>query len=96
MRNFIFLMAFFCSSVFATQIPVPESPKYVNDLTGTLTNSEVNTLTNQIKALTQKNHAQLVVLVVDTTGDETIEQYARGYSIAGNRVIKTVMMAFYC
>ncbi|HHX7490803.1 TPA: TPM domain-containing protein, partial [Escherichia coli] len=27
MRNFIFLMAFFCSSVFATQIPVPESPK---------------------------------------------------------------------
>ncbi|MEL3624855.1 YgcG family protein, partial [Escherichia coli] len=76
MRNFIFLMAFFCSSVFATQIPVPESPRYVNDLTGTLTNSEVNTLTNQIKALTQKNHAQLVVLVVDTTGDETIEQYA--------------------
>lgn len=76
MRNFIFLMAFFCSSVFATQIPVPESPKYVNDLTGTLTNSEVNTLTNQIKALTQKNYAQLVVLVVETTGDETIEQYA--------------------
>ena len=76
MRNFIFLIAFFCSSVFATQIPVPESPRYVNDLTGTLTNSEVNTLTNQIKALTQKNHAQLVVLVVDTTGDETIEQYA--------------------
>lgn len=75
-RNFIFLMAFFCSSVFATQIPVPESPKYVNDLTGTLTNSEVNTLTNQIKALTQKSHAQLVVLVVETTGDETIEQYA--------------------
>ncbi|HAV7862096.1 TPA: YgcG family protein [Escherichia coli] len=76
MRNFIFLMAFFCSSVFATQIPVPESPKYVNDLTGTLTNSEVNTLTNQIKALTQKKYAQLVVLVVETTGDETIEQYA--------------------
>lgn len=76
MRNFIFLMAFFCSSVFATQIPVPESPRYVNDLTGTLTNSEVNTLTNQIKALTQKNNAQLVVLVVETTGDETIEQYA--------------------
>ncbi len=69
-------MAFFCSSVFATQIPVPESPKDVNDLTGTLTNSEVNTLTNQIKALTQKNYAQLVVLVVETTGDETIEQYA--------------------
>ncbi|ENN9783309.1 YgcG family protein, partial [Escherichia coli] len=23
MRNFIFLMAFFCSSEFATQIPVP-------------------------------------------------------------------------
>lgn len=76
MRNFIFLMAFFCSSAFATQIPVPEIPKYVNDLTDTLTNNEINTLTNQIKALTQKNQAQLVVLVVETTGDETIEQYA--------------------
>lgn len=76
MRIFIFLMAFFCSSVFATQIPVPESPRYVNDLTGKLTNDEVNTLTNQIKELTQKSHAQLVVLVVETTGDETIEQYA--------------------
>ncbi|EFO1360757.1 YgcG family protein [Escherichia sp. 14.0982] len=76
MRNFIFLMAFFCSSAFATQIPVPETPRYVNDLTGTLTNNEVNTLTNQIKALTQKNQAQLVVLLVETTGDETIEQYA--------------------
>ncbi|WP_445900705.1 TPM domain-containing protein [Escherichia coli] len=76
MRYFIFLMAFFCSSAFATQIPVPEIPKYVNDLTDTLTNNEVNTLTNQIKALTQKNQAQLVVLVVETTGDETIEQYA--------------------
>ncbi|EFB2827154.1 TPM domain-containing protein [Escherichia sp. 93.0816] len=76
MRNFIFLMAFFCSSAFATQILVPEIPKYVNDLTDTLTNNEVNTLTNQIKALTQKNQAQLVVLVVETTGDETIEQYA--------------------
>lgn len=96
MRNFIFLMAFFCSSVFATQIPVPESPKYVNDLTGTLTNSEVNTLTNQIKALTQKNYAQLVVLVVETTGDEPSSSTQRGYSIAGNRVIKTTMMAFYC
>ena len=76
MRIFIFLMAFFCSSVFAIQIPVPESPRYVNDLTGKLTNDEVNTLTNQIKELTQKSHAQLVVLVVETTGDETIEQYA--------------------
>lgn len=76
MRYFIFLMAFFCSSAFATQIPVPEIPKYVNDLTGTLTNNEANTLTNQIKALTQKSQAQLVVLVVETTGDETIEQYA--------------------
>lgn len=48
----------------------------MNDLTGKLTNDEVNTLTNQIKELTQKSHAQLVVLVVETTGDETIEQYA--------------------
>ncbi|EJI9011575.1 TPM domain-containing protein [Escherichia albertii] len=76
MRIFIFLLAFFCSSAFATQTPVPELPKYVNDLTDTLTNSEVNALTRQIKILAQEKQAQVVVLVVETTGDETIEQYA--------------------
>ncbi|HAI3447026.1 TPA: YgcG family protein [Escherichia coli] len=76
MRIFIFLLAFFCPSAFATQIPVPELPVYVNDITGTLTNSEINALAGQIKNLTQRNLAQMVVLVVDTTGDETIEQYA--------------------
>lgn len=76
MRIFIFLLAFFCPSAFATQIPVPELPVYVNDVTGTLTNSEINALAGQIKNLTQRNLAQMVVLVVDTTGDETIEQYA--------------------
>ncbi len=58
------------------QVPVPEFAKYINDLTGTLTREEVSTLTSQIKTLTQKSHAQLIVLVVETTGDETIEQYA--------------------
>ncbi|HEB1327068.1 TPA: YgcG family protein [Escherichia albertii] len=76
MRIFIFLLAFFCSSAFATQTPVPELPRYVNDLTDTLTNSEVNALTRQIKTLAQEKQAQVVVLVVETTGDETIEQYA--------------------
>lgn len=76
MRIFIFLLAFFCSSAFATQTPVPELPRYVNDLTDTLTNSEVNALTSQIKTLAQEKQAQVVVLVVETTGDETIEQYA--------------------
>lgn len=76
MRIFIFLLAFFCSSAFATQTPVPELPRYVNDLTDTLTNSEVNALTRQIKILAQEKQAQVVVLVVETTGDETIEQYA--------------------
>lgn len=76
MRIFIFLLAFFCSSAFATQTPVPELPRYVNDLTDTLTNSEVNALTRQIKTLAQEKQPQVVVLVVETTGDETIEQYA--------------------
>lgn len=76
MRIFIFLLALFCSSTFATQTPVPELPRYVNDLTDTLTNSEVNALTSQIKTLAQEKQAQVVVLVVETTGDETIEQYA--------------------
>ena len=48
----------------------------MNDLTDTLTNSEVNALTRQIKTLAQEKQAQVVVLVVETTGDETIEQYA--------------------
>lgn len=73
MKNLILLLVLICSSAFAVQVPVPEFPKYINDLTGTLTKEEVSTLTSQINALTQKSHAQLVVLVVETTGDETIE-----------------------
>lgn len=76
MKNFILLLVLVCSSAFAVQVPVPELPKYINDLTGTLTRGEVSTLTSQIKALTQKEQTQLVVLVVETTGEETIEQYA--------------------
>lgn len=76
MKNLILLLVLICSSAFAVQVPVPEFAKYINDLTGTLTREEVSTLTSQIKTLTQKSHAQLIVLVVETTGDETIEQYA--------------------
>ncbi len=76
MKNLILLLVLIRRSAFAVQVPVPEFAKYINDLTGTLTREEVSTLTSQIKTLTQKSHAQLIVLVVETTGDETIEQYA--------------------
>ncbi len=94
MRIFIFLMASSVHLCLPHKFQCLNHP-YVNDLTGKLTNDEVNTLTNQIKELTQKA-TQLVVLVVETTGDETIEQYATRVFDSWKPVIKTAMMAFYC
>ena len=50
--------------------------QHVTDLTGTLNSAELSQLESQLAALEQRKGAQLAVLVVPTTGDEPIEQYA--------------------
>ena len=57
---------------------VPKLARHVTDLTGTLTAAQVDQLDAQLTALEKAKGAQLVVLMVGSTGEQDIE----GYSLA--------------
>ncbi|EHR8836422.1 YgcG family protein [Shigella flexneri] len=76
MRLIFILLALWCLPVLAQQIAVPELHQQVTDITGTLSTSEQQSLTQQLQDITQKTRAQVAVLIVPSTGDDTIEQYA--------------------
>jgi uncharacterized protein len=57
---------------------VPKLARHVTDLTGTLTAPQVDQLDTQLTALEKAKGAQLVVLMVGSTGGQDIE----GYSLA--------------
>ncbi|NDJ59133.1 YgcG family protein [Enterobacteriaceae bacterium 4M9] len=73
MRTFLLMLALFCGHVAAADVAVPELRQQVTDLTGTLSQAQINALTQQTQQLAP---AQVAILVVPTTGQETIEQYA--------------------
>lgn len=56
--------------------PVPAIAGWVTDTTGTLSPDQKEALNQQLKAVEQEKGAQVVILMVPTTGEETIEQYA--------------------
>lgn len=76
MRLIFFLLTLWCLPGLAQQIAVPELRQQVTDITGTLSTSEQQSLTQQLQDITQKTRAQVAVLIVPSTGDDTIEQYA--------------------
>ncbi|EFE2711373.1 YgcG family protein [Escherichia coli] len=76
MRIILFLLTLWCLPVLAQQIAVPELRQQVTDITGTLNTSEQQSLTQQLQDITQKTRAQVAVLIVPSTGDDSIEQYA--------------------
>lgn len=55
---------------------VPTLARHVTDLTGTLTAQQVDQLDAQLVALEKAKGAQLVVLMVGSTGDQDIESYS--------------------
>lgn len=57
------------------EMPVPRLERRVSDLTGTLTAGEQATLEEKLAAFEQRKGSQIAVLIVPTTGAETIEQY---------------------
>lgn len=73
---FTVLLAFSLSLSAQDLVEVPELSRRVMDLTGTLTAGEQNALEKKLAALEQTKGSQVAVLLVPTTGDETIEQYA--------------------
>lgn len=54
---------------------IPELKRRVSDFTGTLSSGEINSMEQKLAALEQAKGSQLAVLIIPTTGDETIEQY---------------------
>ncbi|HRL26299.1 MAG TPA: YgcG family protein [Alcaligenes sp.] len=64
------------SAALAKPEPVPAIDGWVTDTTGTLSADQKARLDSQLKALEQDKGAQVVVLMVPTTGEDTIEQYA--------------------
>lgn len=57
------------------EVAVPELQRRVTDLTATLTVEQVNTLENQLRTLEQDKGSQVAVLMVPSTGEETIFDY---------------------
>jgi uncharacterized protein len=60
----------------AKPVPVPPMQSRVVDLTKTLKPSEAEALRQQIASIENESQAQLAVLIVPTTGEDSIEQYA--------------------
>jgi len=60
----------------AKPVPVPPMQSRVVDLTKTLKPSEAEALRRQIASIESETQAQFAVLIVPTTGEDSIEQYA--------------------
>ncbi|QDQ86328.1 YgcG family protein [Alcaligenaceae bacterium SJ-26] len=60
----------------AAEVPLPDLQGRVTDLTDTLTLAQRQQLDASLAGLEQRKGAQLVVVLVPTTGSDTIEQYA--------------------
>jgi len=57
-------------------VPVPPLTAHVIDQTGTLAAAEVETLERKLAEFEARKGSQIAVLIVSSTGPETIEQYA--------------------
>ncbi|MFE0757331.1 TPM domain-containing protein [Inquilinus sp. NPDC058860] len=58
-------------------VAVPQLSARVTDLTGTLSAADRQALDGKLAAVEQRKGAQIAILIVPTTGADTIEQYAR-------------------
>lgn len=81
-HNFILLLGLlFVMLTFGTtlkaQLPSPPNPpRLVNDYTGTLSSSQINTLEHKLVAYNDSTSTQILVMLVDDLQGYSIEQYA--------------------
>lgn len=69
-----FLLGFICPAW--AEVAVPQLTGRVVDQTGTLSASDVASLTDRLKDMETRKGSQIAVLIVPTTGEETIEQFS--------------------
>ncbi|MCQ9618033.1 TPM domain-containing protein [Paenalcaligenes niemegkensis] len=67
----------FMSSAWAQAEPIPPLTDWVTDTTATFTTQQKQALSTQLQSLEEEKGSQIFVLIVPTTGEDTIESYAR-------------------
>ncbi|TGK42291.1 TPM domain-containing protein [Leptospira andrefontaineae] len=72
----ILLFTFITGPVFSQSIPIPELEGRVTDQTYTLSSSEISDLEIKLGRFEKRKGAQIVVLIVPTTAEETIEEFS--------------------
>jgi uncharacterized protein len=81
-RNFIFLLivvlhsGFLPNHALAKANEIPKSIGYVNDFYGLLEREQIHQLTTILKDLEKTVGSQMVILIIDSTKGETIEDYS--------------------
>src|SRR5471030_3278309 len=76
LAGFLAALMLCVGSVVATPLAVPALTARVTDQTGTLDAGQVQALESKLAAFETSKGSQIAVLIVPTTGDETIEQYS--------------------
>lgn len=80
----------------ADQVPVPQLKARVTDLTGTLTQAQLQSIEATLAAFEQSKGSQIAVLMLASTRPETIEQYsirvAEAWKIGRTRVDDGVIL----
>lgn len=81
--TFLFVAMMAASPVLAKETPVPEKPSlYVKDDAGVLNGGQKDDLDEMLKKYDKETGNQIAVLIVRTTGDESIEKYS--YRVASS------------
>src|SRR5579872_899770 len=79
-KTFVLLFSLtFLSVAFAQTQPdvsIPTINRYVTDLSGTLSSDQVNTLNEELVQFDKNTSNQVIVLIVPTIGDHSIEDYS--------------------
>ena len=69
------VLLFLAATLKAEIIEVPPLKGRVTDFTGTLSSTDIEHIESRLAAFEQSKGSQIAVLLLPTTGDETIEQY---------------------
>jgi uncharacterized protein len=92
------LLFFLTFVVTAQDVDLPQLTKRVTDLSGSLSPAEQNSLEQKLKNYETAKGSQLVVVLIPTTGEETIEQYsirlAEAWKIGRQGVDDGIIMLF--
>ena len=76
--TFVFVMLFTEASFASANYPEPTNYKYINDYANVISDDAKNKIVQVGNELYKKTGAEVVAVVMEKTGDETIEDYSTG------------------